>query len=193
MDPVYKLALISSAVECCGQKRIRVPVNEKRTPWWNQDIKCAIQAKKKAFKALLQNRSSPELQLRYSEACKAATLAVKRSKERSWEEFGRRLDDNYTSANKVFWQTIRRLRGKRGNATTSIKDSAGNILNDENDILSRWREYFEDLLNPVKANTKEAQGGVQMGNERFYSCRSENCNKRVKVTSLAMITFGPRC
>ena len=23
----------------------------------------------------------------------------------------------------------------------------------ENEILSRWREYFEDLLNPVKAST----------------------------------------
>ena len=60
---LFKLALISSAVECCGQKRIRVAV-EKRTPWWNQDVKIAIQAKKEAFKALLQNRNSPELQLR---------------------------------------------------------------------------------------------------------------------------------
>ena len=26
----------------------------------------------------------------------------------------------------------------------SIKDSASNILTDENEIFSRWREYFED-------------------------------------------------
>ena len=36
--------------------------------------------------------------------------------------------------------------------THSIKDSAGNILADENEILSRWREYLEDLLNPVKVS-----------------------------------------
>ena len=59
----------------------------------------------------------------------------------------RRLDPNYFSANKVFWQTICRLRGKRSSVTYSIKDSAGNILTDENEMLSRWREYFEDLLN----------------------------------------------
>ena len=95
------------------------------------------------------------MQSRYTEARKAATSTVQKSKEKSWEEFGCRLDSNYFSANKVFWQTIRRLRGKRWSVTYSIKDSAGNILTDENEILSRWREYFEDLFNPVKASTRD--------------------------------------
>ena len=118
--------------------------SEKRTPWWSQEVKEAIQAKKDAFKALPQDRSSSDLQSQYTEARKAATLAVKKSKK-SWEEFGRRLDFNYFSANKVFWQTIRRLRGKRSSITYSIKDSAGNIPTDENEILSRRKEYFEDF------------------------------------------------
>ena len=69
---------------------------------------------------------------------------------------GRRLDSNYFSANKVFWQIIRRLRGKRSSITYSIKDSDGNILTDENEILSQWRQYFEDRLNPVKASTRDS-------------------------------------
>ena len=143
---LFKSAIISSAAESCGRKRLRVAGDsEKRTPWWNQEVKEAIRAKKDTFKAWLQERSSSDLQSRYTEARKAATSAVKKFKEKSWEEFGHRLDSNYFSANKVFWQTIRRLRGKR----SSIKDSDGNILTDENKILSRWREYFEDLLNPV--------------------------------------------
>ena len=44
---------------------------------------------------------------------KVATLAVKKSQEKSCEEFGCPLDSKYFSASKVFWQTIRRLRGKR--------------------------------------------------------------------------------
>ena len=129
--------------------------SEKRTPWWNLEVKEAIRAKKDAFKAWLHDRSSSDLQSRYTEARKAATSAVKKSKEKSWEEFGRRLDSNYFSANKVFWLTIRRLRGQRSSITYSIKDSDGNILTDENEILSRWREHFEDLLNPVKASTRD--------------------------------------
>ena len=142
---------------------------EKRTPWWNQEIQEAIRAKKDAFKAWLQDRSSFDLQSRYTEAWKAATSAVKKSKEKSWEEFGRRLDSNYFSANKVFWQTIRRLRGKRSSITYSIKDSDSNILTNENEILSRWREYFEDLLNPVKASTRDTHKVTHLGEDEVFT------------------------
>ena len=76
--------------------------SEKRAPWWNQGIKEAIRAKK-------------DFQ------------AIKMSNERSWEKFGCRLDSSYSSANKVFWQTIRRLHGKSLSTTTTIKDLTGNI------------------------------------------------------------------
>ena len=142
--------------------------SENRSLWWNQEIKEAIRAKNDAFKAWLQDRSSSDLQSRYAEARKAATSTVKKSKENSWEEFGRRLDSNYFSANKVFWQTIRRLRGKRSSVTYSIKDSDGNILTDENEILSRWREYFEDLLNPVKASTRDTHKVTHLGDDKVF-------------------------
>ena len=54
-------------------------------------------------------------------------------------------------ANKVFWQTICRLRGKRSRAAFFIKGSNGVILKEQNAILNRWRECFRDLLNQVDA------------------------------------------
>ena len=150
---LFRSAIISSTAESCGRKRLRVAGDsEKRTPWWNQEVKEAIRAKKDAFKAWLQDRSSSDLQSRYTEARKAATSAIKKSKEKSWEEFGCRLDSNYFSANKVFCQIIRRLRGKRSSVSYSIKDSACNILTDESEILARWRENFKDLLKSCKGN-----------------------------------------
>ena len=129
---LFRTAMISSAVESCGRMRLRMAAgSEKTTPWWNQDVEEAIRAEKNAFKAMLQNRSSSDMQSRFSEARKAAALALKTSKECAWKEFGRRLDSNYSSANKVFWQTILRLRGKSLSTTTSIKDSTRNILRDE--------------------------------------------------------------
>ena len=171
---LVRSAIISSAAESCGRKRLRVAGDsEKRTPWWNQEVKEAIRAKKDAFKAWLQDRSSSDLQSRYTEARKAATSAVKKSKEKSWEEFGRRLD----YANKVFWQTIRRLRGKRSSVTYSINDSEGNILTDENEILSRRREYFKDLLNPVKASACDTHKVTHLGKKEVFHCSiSGNCN-----------------
>ena len=119
---LFRSAIISSAAASCGRKQLRVAGDsEKRTLWWNQEVKEAIQAKKHAFKALLQDRSSSDLQSRNTGARKMATSAVKKSKEKLWEEFGFRLDSNYFSANKGFWQTIRHLRGKRSSVTYFIK------------------------------------------------------------------------
>ena len=104
-----------------------------------------------AYKAWLANKSSLELRSQYSEARKAAATKVKLSKERAWKEFGERLDHDFKTANKVFWQTIRRLREKRSRAAFFIEDSNGVTLQDHDAILNRWRDYFSDLLNPVDA------------------------------------------
>ena len=55
----FQIAMISSAVESCGRKQLRMARGtEKETPSWNHDVKEAIRAKKDTFKILLQNRSS---------------------------------------------------------------------------------------------------------------------------------------
>ena len=108
-----------------------------------------------AYKAWLANKSSVELRLQYSEARKAAATKVKPFKERAWKKFGERLDNDFKMATKVFWQTIRRWRGKRFQAAFFIEDSNGVILKDQDAILSRWREYFSDLLNPVDVTSTQ--------------------------------------
>ena len=66
---LFKSAIVSSAAESCGRKRLRVAGDsEKITPWWNQKVKEAFRAKKNAFKAWLQDRSPSDLQFRYTEA-----------------------------------------------------------------------------------------------------------------------------
>ena len=80
------------------------------------------------------------------------------------------MDSNYFSANKILWQTIHRLRGKRSSFTYSIKDSAGNILtDDQNEIFSRWTKYFEDLLIPAKASTRDTQEVMHLGEKEVFS------------------------
>ena len=70
---------------------------------------------------------------------------------------------------KVFWPTIRRLLGKRSSVTYFIKDFAGNILTDENEILSRWKEYLEDLLTSAKASTRDTHEVIHLAEEEFFT------------------------
>ena len=63
----------------------------------------------------------------------------------------------------------------------TIKDSAGNILTDENKILSRGREYFEDLLNPLKASTFDTHEVTDLGEEKvFTAAEVATAIKRIK-------------
>ena len=157
---LFRSAIISSAAASWGRKLLRVAADsEKRTPWWNQEVKEAIRAKKDAFKALLQDRSSSSLQSRYTDTKSGNFGSKEIVMGRVWSSFGFQL----------FWHTIHRLRGKRLSVTYSIKDSAGNILMDENEILSRWSKYFEDLLNPVKASTHDAKEVTHLGEGKVFT------------------------
>ena len=58
-------------------------------------------------------------------------------------------------ANRLFWQTVRHLRGKRSHTAFFIEDSNGVFLKDQDAILNKLREYFSDLLNQgVEPNPK---------------------------------------
>ena len=79
---LFRTAVITSATNCCGRKRVGgTKSSKKRTPWWNQEVKEAIRAKKVAYKAWLANKSSLELRSQYSEARKSAVTKVKLFKE----------------------------------------------------------------------------------------------------------------
>ena len=39
----------------------------------------------------------------------------------------------------------------------------------ENDILSRWREYFEDLLNPVKTSARDTHEVTHVGKDEVFT------------------------
>ena len=117
--------------------------------------------------------------------------------ERVWSSVGFQLQ--YFLASKVFWQTIRRLCDKRSSVTYSIKDSAGNILTDENEILSRWSEYFEDLLNLVKASTHDTQEVIHLMEEEIFTAEEvATAIKGIKSGKAAgevwpEINSDPRC
>jgi len=74
---LFSSAIIASAVECCGQKRLRLAEDsEKRTPWWNQDVKKAIRAKKGIIQGLVTEQVglSSDLQSRGTLRCEKLQL-----------------------------------------------------------------------------------------------------------------------
>ncbi|KAI3372126.1 hypothetical protein L3Q82_006977 [Scortum barcoo] len=73
-----------------------------------------------------------------------------RQKLRVWEEFGgEAMEEDYRSASKRFWQTVRRLRRGKQYSANTVYSAGGELLTSTGDIVGRWKKYFEDLLNPT--------------------------------------------
>ena len=68
----------------------------------------------------------------------------------------------------VFVLTQKRM--KRIQCTsTSIKNSTENNLRNKKKIFLRWREYFEDLLNPIRATTTDTCDTIDFGKKEVFT------------------------
>ncbi|KAI3353555.1 hypothetical protein L3Q82_020075 [Scortum barcoo] len=85
---------------------------------------------------------------------------VLEAKTRVWEEFGEAMEEDYRSASKRFWQTVRRLRRGKQYSANTVYSAGGELLTSTGDIVGRWKKYFEDLLNPTDLpSNEEAEAG----------------------------------
>uniref|UniRef100_A0A8C6NPK6 Reverse transcriptase domain-containing protein n=1 Tax=Nothobranchius furzeri TaxID=105023 RepID=A0A8C6NPK6_NOTFU len=74
------------------------------------------------------------------------------------------MEKDYRSAPKRFWQTVRRLRRGRQQLAHTVYSGDGELLTSTEAIVGRWKEYFEELLNPTNAHSEEEPelGGLGM-------------------------------
>ena len=59
------------------------------------------------------------------------------------------MEKDFRSAPKCFWKTIQHLRrGKRG-TIQAVYSKDGTLLTSTEEVVGRWKEHFEELLNPT--------------------------------------------
>ncbi|KAK3529991.1 hypothetical protein QTP86_009376 [Hemibagrus guttatus] len=109
---------------------------------------CSCKLKKESYRAWLA-QGTPEAAGAYRLAKQTAARVVSEAKTRVWEEFGEAMEKDYRTVSGKFWQTIRRLRRGKQLSANTVYNGGGQLLASTGDIVGRWKEYFEDLLNPT--------------------------------------------
>ncbi|KAK3566946.1 hypothetical protein QTP86_006763 [Hemibagrus guttatus] len=65
------------------------------------------------------------------------------------------MEKDYRTASGKFWQTVQRLRRGKQLSANTVYSGGGELLASTGDIVGRWKEYFEDLLNPTDTPSVE--------------------------------------
>ncbi|TWW77636.1 R2 Retrovirus-related Pol polyprotein from type I retrotransposable element [Takifugu flavidus] len=162
---MFRASIVEAADRCCGQKVVGAcRGGNARTRWWTPAVRDAVKLKKESYRALLAC-GTPEAADRYRRAKRSAATAVAEAKTRAWEEFREAMENDFRTASKRFWTTIRRLRRGKQCTVNTVYSGDGVLLTSTRDVVDRWKEYFEDLLNPTNTpSSKEVgPGDLEMG------------------------------
>lgn len=76
---------------------------------------------------------------------------MKAEKQKSWEEFGERMETDSRGNQKLFYKVLKTIRNDKKSNSKYIKSKEGKLLEQDKEIMARWKEYFEDMLNTEKA------------------------------------------
>ena len=143
----FSETLVRCAVEVCGKRKVGRGVR-KGSEWWNENVREAVNAKKRAFEDWLR-RGCEEAHERYRNERRKVKWTVKVAKREADEKFGRRISDNFKENKKMFWKEVKRVKGGDSNREESVKDKRGKLLVDNEAVKLRWAEHFDSLFNVV--------------------------------------------
>ncbi|KAK3556749.1 hypothetical protein QTP70_016703 [Hemibagrus guttatus] len=152
---MFSTSIVDAAIRSCGRKVSGAGRGgNPRTQWWTLEVRDAVKLKKESYRAWLA-RGTPEAAEAYRQAKQTTAVVVSEAKTWVWEEFGEAMEKDYRTASGKFWQTIRRLRRGKQLSANTVYGGDGELLVSTGDIVGRWKEYFEDLLNPTDTSSVE--------------------------------------
>jgi hypothetical protein len=95
----------------------------------------------------------------------------------------------YHDNQKLFYGAIKQIRQKKETTLKNIKDENGNILTREEDIMERWREYFQNLLEEEN-NPKEREEVQERDNLREREGEERKITKQEFEKALSKMKNG---
>ncbi|KAK4876570.1 hypothetical protein RN001_009076 [Aquatica leii] len=60
------------------------------------------------------------------------------------------MEEDSKRNQKLFYRVLKTLRKRKQQSLRQIKSKDNKILTDEKEIMERWKEYFQELLNTSK-------------------------------------------
>ena len=143
-------ALLESRKKCLGPKKRR------KDEWISDETLKRIEQRKEAKRKSLSAKSE-RLRDKWRGEYKELDKLVKRESKTDKSAYIEKLaDETERAASKQDMQTLYRLTktliGKFQSTNHLVKDKEGKLISKDSDVLKRWKEHFENVLNAEEPN-----------------------------------------
>lgn len=146
-----KEVIRSASVEIRGQKK------EKVKDWYDKECEKALIERTKLRMKMLTDPSIENTD-RYKEQRRLCKQLCRTKKRNYREKIMAKLETNYINKEiKNLYQGVKKIKQNNQGPTIFIKNKEGLLLGDQEDILERWAEYYEELLNKEETRTDYEQ------------------------------------
>ena len=135
---------------------------EKETWWWDNNIANVVKEKKETKKRWEVSQRAEDRE-RLREKNKEVKRVVAQAKARSYKGVYDELETKEGLNKMLKLAKTRNRNGKDITHIKQIKDENGTVLKKEEDILKRWKEYFQKLLNEENERLIREDGQINMG------------------------------
>ena len=140
----FKSIVMACAARVCGYKSIGR--KKQGSAWWDEEVKELVREKRRLFELYVTDRSERSRE-EYREKKQEVKRVTRQKKNESDERDGMNLSRRFRENKKLFWSDVNRKRKQRDQMSMKVRDSDGNMINEESGVKERWTEYFEWLLN----------------------------------------------
>lgn len=149
-----KHAVISCAQNVIGIRR----GNTNRSGWFDDECRLVTERKNAAYRTMQQRHRTRACVEEYKRLRREEKRVHKR-KKREWEEERIcELQENRVryGPSRKFYQSVAGIRRGYKPAVTCCRDKEGNLVTNQSEILRRWAQYFDELLNDQQQQQLEA-------------------------------------
>ena len=149
------------------RKEKKRKINKIKSPWMTRCILKSVKNKNKLYKTLLKNPNNKNRQ-KYTKYKNKLNHIIKIAKKIYYEE----QFIKYKKNSKMMWKTLNELVNKPSKnikvSKTFVESCSSNIIEDPNEIASKFNDYFINIGPTLANKTVISRGSVAVISQTFF-------------------------
>lgn len=148
---------IKSSVKGAAEEALGWAPRQTRIDWFDQDCRAAIEERNQSHREYIARPTRARMEVFKQKRRTADKLCRKKKREYLNRRILQIQEDFNEGRIRQAYKGTRQIINKFQPRTDICKDIDGNLLADPDKIKERWREYFQNLLNPTPIANEDQQ------------------------------------